>query len=97
MGAGAAAGKLFGHGINSNVHVLFYSLFIKGSGVSLLNGDSSGRTLRETGSQAVAIAFRYQLGLPVYQLQGALVAGVDTESAAVAFLLVDRDNFSFHL
>ena len=59
--------------------------------------DRAGWTGRQAVAQTIAVIIAQELGLAVYHADRAFVAGLGTETAAVAFLFVDLNNSSFHM
>jgi hypothetical protein len=65
-------------------------------GFPLLYRDGARGALRQAVPQPVAVGIRDETGFPVDHLQRALVAGADTQAAAIAFFLVYLDDVAFH-
>jgi hypothetical protein len=59
--------------------------------------DGVGRAFRQAVSKAVAVAVRYQLRFPVDDPERSFMAGTCTKAAAVAFIFVNGDYFSYHV
>ena len=62
---------------------------VVGRSLPLLKGDGAGGAGRQTVSQPVAVVLPHQSGLAVHQVDGPLMAGVDTLAAAVTLFLID--------
>ena len=70
--------------------------FVVVAGIALDDFDRAGGTGGQAVAESVAIGVGHELGLAVHHLQGAFVAGVDAQAAAVAEGFIDRNNFPFH-
>ena len=75
-------------------HDLF---FVIGLGFALLDMDGAQRAGADAGAQAVAEEVGDQAGLAVDELQGAFGAIGQALAAAVADLVVNADDLSFHV
>jgi hypothetical protein len=76
--------------------VLFHSDFVEFVGLALDYFDGVLGALAEAGAEPVAEVVGREHSLAVYHLDGPFGAGGDAESATVAFVLVDLNNFPDH-
>jgi hypothetical protein len=66
-------------------------------GFANLDMDGVLGAVAETGAQPIAEIVGYQARLAIDNLNGAFRAGRNTETATVAFVLVDVNDISFHV
>ena len=71
-------------------------LLVIGGSLPLLERDSPGGAGGQTVPQPVAVIVPQEPGLAVHHADSSLVAGGGAQAAAVAFFLVDVDDFPFH-
>ncbi len=106
--AGAAAGRRrTAVGVQfhpARLHPLLHSgalrgldgLLVVGGGLALRDRDRTRGAFRQAVAHAVAVVVAQERGLSVHHADGAFVAGLGAEAAAVAFLAVDLDDFPGH-
>ena len=75
----------------------FYRRLIVCECILFDEADRAGWTGRQSVALTIAVIVAQQLGLAVYHADRALMAGLGSETAAVAFLFVDLNNSSFHM
>ena len=94
---GAAAGAAPRRGLRSPVFQAgFDRLGVVGGGLPLHKSDGAGGADRQAVPQPIAVVVPHKLGFALHHGDGALVAGGGAQAAAVAFFLVDVDDFPFH-
>ena len=93
--AGAAAQRLLG-GCGFLALVFLHSLFIISGGFALHKGDSAGGAMGQAVAEAIAVVVPQKLRLSIYNTNCSLVAGIGTDAAAVAFLLINVNDSSNH-
>ena len=92
--AGAAAGQRLGRGL---LGLTFpHGLPVVCGRFPLLKGDGSRGAGRQAVAQTVAVVLAHEPGLAVDHVDGALVTGLGAQTAAVAFVLVNVDDLSYH-
>ena len=99
FGAGAwtAAGQNLRHRLGQLLLSCLDGGLIIGSCLTLDDADGVHRTGWQTVAQSVAVVVADQLCFAVHHGDGSLVAGFGTQTTAVAFFLVNRNNFADHV
>lgn len=69
---------------------------VVGGGLALFKRDGPGVTGGQTVAQPVAVVLAHELGLAVYEVDRALVAGIHARAAAVALLFVNMNDLPDH-
>ena len=97
LAAGAAAGQ--GHTLFPHFPLLIFhdGLLVIGRRLPLYKGDGPGGAGGQAVTQAVAVIVPHEPRLAVHHGDGALVTGGGAGAAAVAFILIDFNDPSFHV
>ena len=69
----------------------------RGQCFPLLKGDGAGGTGGEAIPQSIAVVLTDEAGFARLHHDGAFMAGLGTEAAAVALLFIDADDFANHV
>ncbi|MPN54878.1 hypothetical protein SDC9_202556 [bioreactor metagenome] len=77
--------------------MLLHRFLVVGVSLSFLEGDGSPGAFADAVAETVAVGLADKLRLSADDLYGSLVAGVGTDAAAVALVLVDGDDFPQYL
>ena len=71
--------------------------FIVGRGFPLYKGDGPRGAGGQTVAQTITVIVPQKAGFSIYHADGIFVAGFGTQAAAVAFFLIDVNDFANHM
>ena len=78
------------------LHIGLHGGFVVSGGFPLYKSDRAGGTCGKAVAKSVTVVIAQQLCLAVYHADGPLVAGVCAGTAAIALLLVNMNDLSYH-
>ena len=96
LGSRTATGKCFSLCLHLFLLIFQNCGFVISCCFPLHKGNGSCGACRQTVAQAITVVIPHQLGLAIHHGDGSFMTGIGAGTAAVAFLLIDLYDPSFH-